>query len=323
MVKYVELPPIKESTEDYEKIEAAIIELFRREIYLPIMKTMSLKSTLIKNSKEKLISGIQSGRLSYSRGQFTGDFNSETSKELKKLGATWDRTQGSWKIPKSALPIDIKIAIDSSHQKFLEKIAGLDKKLAAISPVEIADKLKISKFLDSALWKVQRDFVSSVKSVTIAPKLTDAQAKKITDEWQNNMKLYIKSFTEEQIKKLREDVKQSTLEGYRYETLVKGIQKNYDVTLNKAKFLARQETNLMMTKFKQTRYEDAGVKEYIWKCVAGSKNHPVRPMHKALENKKFRWDDPPITDNKGNRNNPGQDYNCRCFAKPVVRITEG
>ena len=320
MIKTIELAPIKESTEDYEKIEAAIIALFRKEFYLPIMKELSLKSTLIKNSKESLIAAIQSGRLTYSRGQFTGGFTSETSKEIKKLGAVWDRTQGSWKIPKSALPQEIKLAIDSSQLRFMEKIAGLDKKLAAISPEEIADKLQISKLFDTALWKVQRDFVSTVKGITVAPKLTEAMSKKITDDYQNNMRLYIKSFTEQQIKTLRADVRESTLNGLRYETLVKDIQKNYDVTLNKAKFLARQETSLMMTKFKQTRYEDAGVEEYIWKCVAGSKNHPVRPIHKSLENKKFRWDDPPITDSKGSRNNPGQDYNCRCFAKPVVRI---
>jgi SPP1 gp7 family putative phage head morphogenesis protein len=95
------------------------------------------------------------------------------------------------------------------------------------------------------------------------------------------------------------------------------------VSANKAKFLARQETSLMTTKLKETRYREAGVNEYKWKTVAGSKLHPVRPSHKILEGRIFRWDDPPITTPPGEavrRNNPGQDYNCRCFAQPIVRF---
>ena len=52
--------------------------------------------------------------------------------------------------------------------------------------------------------------------------------------------------------------------------------------------------------------------------VVGSPNHPVREMHKALAGKVFSWDDPPITNEKGDRNNPGQDYGCRCYARPIV-----
>lgn len=101
------------------------------------------------------------------------------------------------------------------------------------------------------------------------------------------------------------------------------IQDSYDVSANKAKLLALQETSLLMGKFKQVRYADSGVQEYRWGCVAGTKNHPVPPWHKALEGKIFRWDGPPITSKLGepvHRSNSGEDFNCRCFARPIVRF---
>jgi hypothetical protein len=38
-------------------------------------------------------------------------------------------------------------------------------------------------------------------------------------------------------------------------------------------------------------HEKWGVHEYRWSCVAGTKNHPVRLWHKALEGKIFRSTD--------------------------------
>lgn len=122
--------------------------------------------------------------------------------------------------------------------------------------------------------------------------------------------------------KLRKQVMAAAFRGNRYDALVKTIQRSYGVTVSKAKFLAHQETNLLMAKFKETRYTDAGIVEYRWRCVTGSKLHPVRPSHKALDGKIFRFDDPPITtppSEAPRRNNPGEDYGCRCTAVPVVR----
>lgn len=42
---------------------------------------------------------------------------------------------------------------------------------------------------------------------------------------------------------------------------------------------------------------------------------------KALNHKRFRWDNPPVVDEKtGRRCHPGKDYQCRCCALPVFNI---
>lgn len=328
MTKEVLLRPIKITTEDFEAIEEKIKALFKIKIYEPLLRELSLPRKTLTNSLEDLLKSLQEGRITFSRGSFAGRFNSSITKELRELGARFDRKTGAFKLPLSSLPLEVRSAISASEWRFKQKIDRIDRKLAQILPEEIAGRLSISKNFDRTLWKTDRDFKSSVKGITVAPELTESRRKKIADEWQNNMRLWIKEFTEKEIVELRKNMKATVFAGNRYESAVKTIQKSYGVSANKAKFLARQETSLLMTKFKETRYLEAGVNEYKWGAVSGTPAHPVRPRHKALaeasnKGKIYRWDNPPITSEPGQpdrRNNPGQDYNCRCFPKPVVRF---
>lgn len=321
----VELRPIKESTSDYEKIEAQIRELFRKHLYLPLVKELDLPVGItLQNAEDSAVAdGLRKNRITFSRGTFSGKFNAQISKELRDLGATFDRKSSTWKIRATELPQSLRSAVAAQEVRLAKTLAKIDKRLEQFSPEEITDPLDITSHFDSAIWKVEDDFQASVKNITLAPKLTRAQSKAISAEWQNNMKIWIKDFTESEIKKLRKEVKKSALQGDRYGSLIKTIQSSYGVSANKAKFLARQETFLLMTTFKETRYKETGIDEYKWGCVAGTKNHPVRAWHKALEGKTFSWDNPPVTTKPGTavrRNNPGQDYNCRCFARPIVRF---
>lgn len=319
--KTLELKPIKETSSDFDEVERRIKELLRREIYWPALAALGSSKDALRNDVSALNEALRTGRVTFNRGQFSGKFNSEISAELKAMGARFDRFEGTWRIAKKDLPPSTYQAALSSEAAWLERVKRVDKRLAAVSPEALAEKLKVSEQFDKALWRTERGFESSIKGITIAPKITPEQRKRIADEWQNNMRLYIKDFTEQQIKELRAELFESTFNGNRYGSAVQKIQKSYGVSEGKARFLARQETALLMGKYKEIRYEQAGVKRYKWRCVAGSKNHPVRPWHKALENRIFSWSDPPITTKPGEaqrRNNPGGDYNCRCFAIPVV-----
>ncbi len=328
-IKQIELQPLRDNDKDYEAVEKHIRQLFRKEIYLPLIKLFGESSQVLKNAKEGLLDAIKSGRIQFYRGTFSGRFNADISKDLKALGASWERKTGTFKLPQSSLPLEVRNAISASESMFSKKLSLMDQKLAQILPAEIADRLKISNLFDKTLWKVEKTFQGSLRSLSIAPQLTKEQTSRIADEWQNNMELWIKDWTQKEIVKLRKDIRESIYAGNRHEAVIKIIKASHDVSINKAKFLARQETRLLLTKFKQTRYEDAGVNWYRW----GISNHPiqakgapyvkgqVRHDHGVLAGKKFRWDQPPITNtDTGARNNPGQDYNCRCYAVPIVEF---
>jgi SPP1 gp7 family putative phage head morphogenesis protein len=314
------LPPIKEGSEDFERLEVMIRELFKKSIYIPLLKELGLGSAALKNAADDLLKAIQSGRITFYRGEFKGRFGAQVSGEFRRLGAKWDRRQGSWRIPLASLPIDIRMAISAAENKMKERLRAIDRKLQQFLPEEIADKLKAEKLFDTTLWRLDRDFEKTVKGITVSPKLSKDARMKIAEGYTQDLRRYIKDWTEEEILELRKKMQTRVPTGVRYEQTAKMIQKSFGVAERKAKFLARQETALMMAKFKEVRYAEAGVNEYIWTCVKGSPGHPVRPMHKALDGTRHKWNNPPVTSSDGKRNNPGQDYNCRCYARPVVKF---
>lgn len=319
-MKYRELQHVKESSVEYEEIERIILALFRDEIYLPLLKILGEPKSTLQNATSDLIGAILSGKIVYSDGHFRGQFNSAVSRELKRIGAEWDRKQGSWKVSLRSLSTDVRSAIDAAQTKFKKAAERLEKHLKNILPEEIAGKLKTEKVFDTTLRRTDGSIQKTVQSITVLPTLTKEARAKLADGYTKDLQRYIADWSKSEILRLRKEVQASVLKGIRYENMVAHIQKSYEVSENKAKFLARQETNLMVSKFKEIRYADAGINQYKWCCVAGSKSHPVRPTHKALEGKIFSWDNPPITNDKGGRNNPGQDFGCRCFARPIVKF---
>lgn len=322
-MKVVELKPIKERPSDFEQIEARIKTFFRKHLYYPLLAELNLPQKTIQNALSPFLKAIEEGRVTFAHGTVRGKLNAEITKELKSYGAIWDKTTGTFRISKSSLPPEIRTAVNLSSAKFEDVILKIDIQLAKNLPVNFTESIKTDDLFDKVLFKTDRDLQSSLKNITVTPKLSKENRQRIADEWQANMNLWIKDFTEKEIASLRKDVQKAAVAGNRRESLVESIQRSYEVTENKAKFLARQETSLLMTKFKEVRYQAAGVNEYKWGCVAGSALHPVRPAHKALDGKIFSWSNPPITTEPGEpvrRNNPGQDYNCRCFAKPIVRF---
>lgn len=327
------LRPIKDDPYLSDKIEKRIKEAFKKSFYLPLLRELRVKkpTKVLKNSPEDLVEAMREGRITYSDGAFRGEFDAASSKELRSIGAVWDRKTSSYKISSSKLPSTIRYAISATDTYFKEKISRIDQKLAQILPDEIASEIKTADIFDQTLWKADKDFQKTISNITVAPQLTDERRAKIAEEWQNNMDLWIKDFTEKEIVELRKKIQDSIFSGNRYESLIKSIKASYGVTTRKAKFLARQETNLLLAKFKETRYTDAGVNEYVWGCVHMPKDKTpkqhtpgnVRYSHGILEGKVFRWDNPPVTTAPGEperRNNPGQDYNCRCFARPIIRF---
>jgi SPP1 gp7 family putative phage head morphogenesis protein len=104
-------------------------------------------------------------------------------------------------------------------------------------------------------------------------------------------------------------------EGRRVESLANDIEERLRVTRSKAELLARDQVLKLNAKITGERQKAAGVEQYIWTT---SGDERVRSRHADLEGETFRWDDPPVTNEDGDRNHPGEDYQCRCTAYPVL-----
>lgn len=313
-----QIAPIVIDRGDYDEIERRIKRAFRDYIYLPLVGVLG--TDLVTNSEYGLLAAIRTNRVNFNQGKFTGHFNAKISKELKDMGAKWSSKDKAWKIAKGDLPDDVATAVTLSDAHAAKVQARVEAKLGEILGEDIASKIKLTDVFERTMGKIDKDIRASMNKIGVPPSLDAAGKERIAEEYATNLKLSIQEFTDEQILELREKVTKAAFIGNRYETMVDDIRKSYGVSQNKAKFLARQETNLLMAKYKEVRYQDAGVNDYIWRCVAGTKQHPVRPMHARLNGKRFSFSAPPVTDNLGNRNNPGEDYNCRCAAVPIVKF---
>lgn len=321
MVKYLE--PIKIEVRQFEPLEGILMDIFRREIYWPLIEDAGFKKDdVLRNvnaDEDDLIAAIKSGRIVFWRGQFKGKFNARISKAIRDIGGELDPKTGTFKLPFYKVTRKLADAITASEDRFNRTLQKISTRLNEIDPAKLAGNFRIEKYFDKAIWQTDNDINKTLQGITVQPKLTPSQIDHISTEYTTNLQKYIQNFTEKEIVNLREKVIKSTLEGSRFEGLMKGIRQSYGVSENKARFLARQETNLMMQELKKVRYVDAGSPGYDWACVAGSPNHPVRPDHLRLKGTFQKWDSPPVTNLKtGARNHPGCDYGCRCFAKVVV-----
>lgn len=317
----IKLTPVRADVKDEEAIKKEIARLLKEEFYLPLMRALGKKKISIQNSQQDLISAIRSGKITYSRGRFKGKFDSTLTRELRGLRAEWDRRHDAWAIPLSELPMFVRLEIGLATARTEEKAKELSTRLSEFDPEKIAEKLKAKHLFDASLTKTHKKIKRSLSVVGIEPELSEKQKNLITDEYVTNTKRDIKTWLDEEVTALRTEVQKMVMSGVRYENMIDAIQKSYGVSLEKATFWARQENNLMVAKLRESEMKESGIEKYEWRTVAGSPDHPVRDSHKALDGKFFSWDDPPITSEAGKpvrRNHPGEDYNCRCIAVPVI-----
>lgn len=313
------LNDIELSSRYVEAIDKYLTLFFRDEVYKPLYDIVgSSHPVKYKNAGTFLQEAIMKGRVNYYRGYFTGKFNSRISKELVSIGAKL--TKKGWKLPKSKLPNDINMALSLSESTWMKTVDKINSHLDSILGNEVTEKIDLSGLIDKAVFSLNSDIEKSAEGLAIAPILSEKNVEDIAHNYTNNMRYYVKDFTEKEINKLRERVKENTFSGHRYEGLAKDIQKSFNISKSKANFLARQETNLLVAKFKESRYTEMGINEYVWQTVVGSPSHPVRPMHKALNGTIQRFDNPPVVNEKGERKNPKEDFGCRCSARPIVRF---
>lgn len=311
------LKPVKLKKSYYAGIEATINRLFFEMCFAPALAAFKQNKVQIsiKNAVDPIAEAILSGKIFANGKKFTGQFTAAISKQFCSLGATFNRIDKSWNLAK--LPVNISMAIADADLR-LEQIK--QQILINLNEVQISSDTMKSRIIPEyqrTIHEINDDIIASVKSITIPPELTYQMQHNIAKIWGENLELYIQNWTTQNILKLRQEVMTNTYHGLRAEGLIKNIQQDYGVSKRKAKFLARQETSLLMSQIRQERFADSGVTAYKW---SGSFDERERPDHRVLEGKIFTWDNPPITDRStGKRAHPGQDFNCRCIAIPVVK----
>lgn len=91
------------------------------------------------------------------------------------------------------------------------------------------------------------------------------------------------------------------------------------MTQRRAKTIADDQVRKVTSAMNSARVQAAGVTQFRWQHSGGGAE--PRELHLKLSGKIFRYDDPPVIDEKtGERGLPGQLINCRCIAIPVIQF---
>ena len=273
---------------------------------------------MVTNAKplSALIKAILAGRVQYYNERFEGSFNADISKEIRRLGGKWEARYKRWYLPKEKLPYDVQLSIGNVSGKLKDVEKKIDAHLQNLQRLAEKDpQYSLKSYFGDVIDKLEDRFEEGIAGIIVAPKLTPKMRENLSELYTENMNLYIKGWTQESIMRLRKRIQKNAFQGYRASSFIKEIEHDFMMSHAKAKFIARQETSLLMSQFREERYKSVGVEKYRWST---SLDQRVRTMHKRLHGQIFTWDNPPIVDEKGHRAHPGQDFGCRCIAIPVI-----
>ncbi len=175
---------------------------------------------------------------------------------------------------------------------------------------------KLTQKLSITDWKKQ---VKATVGIDLAEDYYNGDLfKQLLQDWVDNNIGMIKKIPQTSLNNMRNIVIESYQSGKSTRSIMKEIQRAYNISKSHARLIARDQIAKLNSEITRFQQEDAGITQYIWSTSHDSR---VRDSHNALEGKRFSWNDPPVVDEKtGRRCHPGEDYQCRCVALAVFDI---
>jgi len=301
-------------------VEKALMGYLWDFIYKPMFKIMALKEPKAVNSMvSPIIEALRAGKIYYVDGGFKAKdkFTNLQSLTLEKWGAKWDRLHKMYRIDKDKIPENVLSALAQNQIQNQMKINQIRDFLndIQVNLPHIIDNMVFNTEVTTILDDAGNEVKKNVKHLNIIPpELTEVQKQEISRTYTENMQFFVKDWTEERIVKMRKQVQKAVLNGYRPDTVQKMLETEYGIGARKAKFLAQNETCIMLASYKKAKYTEMGFDKFIWRTITDGKE---RPLHKELNGTTWSYNDPPIIDERtGEKGLPGQTYNCRCEAQP-------
>lgn len=307
--------------EAYTKlVEKALYSYLWEGIYKPMFEILNIKPVVAKNSLNIIAEALRDEKITYYDGVFRAKrkFTNAQSVQLQKWGAVWDRREKGYRLPEDRLPDELRVTITEMRinaENQIKLLQGYIQQVEANMPYIVESMVfdnEIKTILDDAGNEVKKN----IKTLNIIePELSEQQKNEIAKAYTNNMRDYvIKDFADERIPQMRAKIQELVLQGYRLDKIQELLQKEYGFMARKAKFLAQNETTIMLAEYKKVTYKEMGFDKFIWRTITDGRE---RELHKALNGTVWRYDNPPVIDERtGQRGLPGQTYNCRCEQIP-------
>ncbi|MCX7997405.1 MAG: minor capsid protein [Leptospiraceae bacterium] len=208
----------------------------------------------------------------------------------------------------SAFILEREILTRIAKRQAIDKL-NLDK-IEQLTKRKYFPNQEAKKQIQQAIYKQKQVYRQDVDSVSLINEDLGITQEFLDKTIKTNVAL-ISKLSKDHKKKVAEIISKGLAEGKSNEEIAKEISNATGVTLKKARFWATDQANKFFGDVTRKRQKELGFPGFIWITVKDAK---VRPTHIAFEGKFFDYE-------KGtgepNRSFPGQDYRCRCYAKPA------
>lgn len=121
----------------------------------------------------------------------------------------------------------------------------------------------------------------------------------------------IKNFRDDYAKHLEEEIYQSITQGGGVSKITESLTKRTNMAAKRAKLIATGQTGTIISQVNAYRAKSAGAEKYRWQSMEDAR---VRPKHRELNGKVFKYGDPHGGDDG---RLPGEPIRCRCVADPI------
>lgn len=149
--------------------------------------------------------------------------------------------------------------------------------------------------------------VASALGVTLVSNDKGMQA--LIDQFALDNARKIQGITQTYATQIADRVGEAVRTGTRHEDLRAELVERFGVAASRATTIARTQIAALYGQTNAQQQKNAGITRFTWRT---SHDERVRPEHQALDNEIFEYSAPPAV------GIPGEDYNCRCYAEPVL-----
>lgn len=189
--------------------------------------------------------------------------------------------------------------------------------------------------LESLFRKQERYTTADVKTVVrkLMPKKTPARVRDSLDTYlrqihdatssdfiRKNTRL-ITNMSDDLLNRIADVLEKN--EGSRWEEIAPKIQAVADISVRRARLIARDQTITLQSQITQQQHQDLGITEYVWTVTSDPSR--TREWHADLDGEVIQYDDPPMGGGtaKTDRGHAGSGINCMCQQIPVVPLFAG
>ena len=196
------------------------------------------------------------------------------------------------------------------QRKLVAALAAYSEALGPWAKTITSQVMKLVSENNERAWAQHSKAIGKELKKTMAEAAVGAVARQLQ---QTQVEL-IKSLPLEAGLRAQKLAQEAMIGGRRADEVAAELARTEQVTASRATLIARTEIAKANASLSQARAQHVGATHYIWRTAEDA---DVRDSHAKMDGKVFRYDSPPYVEGEGNHG-PGEIYNCRCYAEPII-----